>query len=226
MIRFLIPHCGEDNRDFHPVVGCSVVHLCFHLPCSLFSQFSQHLGIHTCSKHDSDEKTIQLVRAKLIFLYRLASSSFPTCCTEHRGRGSWCTTQSSWEWLNSSFCSTFGLFGHSWASKLSPAMCNKRFQSLWVFKNQPEVQQAPDLLPQTPSPWSRTREIDINSANWTYLSGKIQWIAWEQLNNFNCKRHHNPWGEHQWGEGSPLVTDGSENRRVPAGGVRHFQLQC
>lgn len=165
-----------------------------------FSQFSQHLGIHTCSKHDGDEKKIQSMRAKFIYLYRLAPSSFPTCCTEHRGRGS---TKSSWKWLNPSFHSTFGLFGHSWASELSPAMCNKRFQSLWAFKKTARG---------TTSNWSpppkysliqdmgdghqlskvdlfiRENSVDFPGSSWWTIEQLMK------MNNFNCKRHHNPWG--------------------------------
>lgn len=161
-----------------------------------FSQFSQYLGIHTCSKHDSDEKRIQSMRAKLIYLYRQASSSFPTCCNEHRGRGSWCTTK-RWKWLNSSFHSKFGLFGHSWASKLSPAMCNKSFKSLWALKkiargrtsNWSPPPNSSSLI-QDMGDWHQLNKL---AAGLVYM-GKFSGFPWEQLNNFNCKRHNKPWG--------------------------------
>lgn len=139
------------------------------------------------------------MRAKFIYLYRLGSSSFSSCCTEHKGRSSWCTTKSSWKWLNPSFHSKFGLFGHSWASRLSPAMCNKRFQSLWAFKK---------IARGTTSNWSpppNSFSLIQDMGGWHQLSklaagliymGKFCGFPWEQLNNFNCNGCNKPWGEH------------------------------
>lgn len=196
-----------------------------------FSQSSQHLGIHTCSKHGSDEKRIQSMRAKLIYLYKQASFSFPTCCNEHWGRGSWCTNKSSWKWFSPSFHSKFGFFGHSWTSKLSPAMCNKRFQSLWAFK---------EIARGTTSNWSSSTKLLLldpgygwltstqQTGCWTCLYGKIQiWdfpgSSWTIL---TARGIISPEVNAQRGERSPLVTNVSENRRVSAGSVRQFELQC
>lgn len=72
---------------FQPVAGCSAVQLCFHLPRWLFPQFPQHDRFrHTppnTEHHDSDEDSIQSVRAMFISLYGQAYSLFPTRCTEH-----------------------------------------------------------------------------------------------------------------------------------------------
>lgn len=170
----------------------------FTFPVSFFWIFPALGDSHLLQTWQWWEEKIQFTRVKFVYLYREAFSSFPTCCNEHRGRGSWCITRSSWKWLNPSFHSKFGFFGHSWASKLSPAMSNKRFQSLWALKKTARGTTSNWSPPPNSSSLIQAmgdgHQLSKLAAGIIYM-GKFSGFPWEQLDNFNCKRHNKPWGE-------------------------------
>lgn len=108
--------------------------------------------IHTCSKHDSDENRIQSTGAKFISLYRQESSSFSTCCTEHRGEVPDAQPRAAGNGSVPPSTASLGSLDTAELPSFHQPCEIRAFKASELLKKQPEVQQAADLPHSTPSP--------------------------------------------------------------------------